>query len=104
MFDVSAEPATRSDIVELRAELKGDFAELRTELKGDIAELGTEFKGDIAELRTELRGDIDGLKREMQGMERRMLLEIGHALNVAVEQIGSKVSVVDEKYQELPRR
>ena len=48
------EPATRSDLIELRTELKGDIAELRAELKGDIAEV----RREMAELRTELKGDI----------------------------------------------
>ena len=36
--------ATKTDIAELRTELKGDIAELRAELKGDIAELRTEIQ------------------------------------------------------------
>ena len=34
---------------------KTDIAELRTELKAEIAELRTEFKAEIADLRSELR-------------------------------------------------
>jgi hypothetical protein len=55
----------KSDIAEFRTELKGDIAEFRTELKGDIAELRAELKGDIAELRAELKGDIGGLRGEL---------------------------------------
>lgn len=42
------EPATRSDLIEVRAAIKADIAEVRAELKGDIAEVRTELKGDIA--------------------------------------------------------
>jgi chromosome segregation ATPase len=59
----------RTEIAELRTELKGDIAELRTELKGEIAELRTELKGEIAELRTELKGDISGLRAELTGVK-----------------------------------
>ncbi|MEY3020481.1 MAG: hypothetical protein RLZZ272_1465 [Actinomycetota bacterium] len=38
------EPATRTDLLELRTDLKGDIAAVRTEM----AELRTELKGDIA--------------------------------------------------------
>lgn len=53
--------ATKSNIAELKTELKEDIAELRAELKGDIAELKTELKGDINAVRTEivaLRGEV----------------------------------------------
>jgi len=56
--DLLLELATKADIANLRTEI----AEVRTELKGDIANLRTELKGDIAELRTEiafLNGKID---------------------------------------------
>ena len=59
--------ATKSDISELKSELKGDIAELKSELKGDIAELKSELKGDIAELKSELKGDIAELKSELKG-------------------------------------
>jgi hypothetical protein len=49
----------------------------------------------------QLRSEI---KADLTGMERRLLLEIGHALTVAVEQIGSKAAVVDEEYGPKPAR
>ena len=55
----------KADIEGLRGELKGDIAGLRAELKGDIAGLRTELKGDISGLRTELKGDISGLRTEI---------------------------------------
>jgi len=65
--DLLLELATKADIANLRTEI----ADLRTELKGDIAsvrteiaDLRTELKGDIADLRTELKGDIADLRQE----------------------------------------
>ena len=43
--------ATKSDIVDLKAELKSDIQALKTELKTDIAEIKT----DIAKLQIEMR-------------------------------------------------
>jgi chromosome segregation ATPase len=67
----------------LRAELKGDIADLRAELKGDIANLNgglsslrAELKGDIADLRAELKGDIADLRAELKGDIADVRLEI----------------------------
>ena len=56
----------KTDIAELRQELKTDIAELRHELKTDIAELRHELKTDIAGLRTEFKSDIVGLRTEVK--------------------------------------
>lgn len=57
--------ATKSDISELRAELKADIGELRAELKADIGGLRAELKGEIGGLRAELKSDIGGLRAEL---------------------------------------
>jgi len=46
--------AVRTEIAELRTELKTGIAELRTELKTEIAELRMELKTEIAETKTDL--------------------------------------------------
>ena len=56
----------KTDIAELRQELKTDIAELRHELKTDIAELRHELKTDISELRQEVKTDISGLRHEVK--------------------------------------
>lgn len=64
----TADLATKHDLVELRAEVKGDIAvvkadlvELRAEIKGDIAVV----KADLVELRAEMKGDIAGVKADI---------------------------------------
>ena len=42
--------ARKSDITELRGELRTEMAELRVELKGEIAELRDEVRTDIRQL------------------------------------------------------
>ena len=49
-FDV----ARRSDVDNLRIELRGEIAELR----GEMAELRAELRGEMAELRSEFHGLI----------------------------------------------
>ena len=57
MADLRAE--MKADNEKLRAEMKTGNAELRTEVKTDIAEFRAEVKTDIAELRTEIaRGNL----------------------------------------------
>ena len=74
------EVATKTDLVELKTELKQDIGELRVELKQDIGELRAEFKQDISELRvefkqdiSELKGDIGELKGGIAALETKML-------------------------------
>ena len=65
---VSEGVATKSDVGELRTELKGDISELRAELKGDIGKLRAELKGDIGKLKGdigELRGEVGAVKAEL---------------------------------------
>ena len=56
----------RSDMQNVRQELKTEIAELRHELKTDIAELRHELKTDISELRQEVKTDISGLRHEVK--------------------------------------
>ncbi len=44
----------RTDMAEIRTELKGEIAQVRTELKGEIAQVRTELKDEIAQVRTDL--------------------------------------------------
>lgn len=70
--------ATKSDIAELRSELKGDIAELRSELKGDITDLRSELKGDIAWLREDnldIRGELRGIRNEITAVRQEMVRE-----------------------------
>ncbi len=70
------EVATKTDLAELKTELKQDISELRAEFKQDIGELRVEFKQDISELKGdigELKGDIGELKGGIAALETKML-------------------------------
>ena len=58
----------RTEIANLRTELKTDIANLRTELKTDIANLRTEVKSDIGSLRTKVSSDIGSLRSDLKNM------------------------------------
>ncbi len=65
--------ATKSDVSDLRNELKHDIAELRAEMKHEIAELRAEVKHDIAELRAEMKQEIALLRTEIKDIQVTML-------------------------------
>ena len=55
---------------------KSDINQLRTEIKGDITKLRTEVKDDINGLRTEVKEDIGNLKSEMIDIKVEILGEL----------------------------
>ena len=80
-----------------KGELRSAFAKLDARIDGVETSLGARIDGLEASLRSDMRD-----------MERRLVLDLGEvvqrALNITIEQIGSKFSVIDEKYQDLPGR
>jgi chromosome segregation ATPase len=57
----------KEDMANLRAELKEDMANLRAELKEDMVNLRAELKEDMANLRAELKEDMANLRAELKG-------------------------------------
>lgn len=51
----TGEPATKTDLIEARDELRGEMSAMRDELRGEISSLRLELKGDIAEIREDIR-------------------------------------------------
>ena len=75
--------ATKSDVADLKTELKTDIAnlrrdmaDLRTEFKSDMADLRTEFKTDIADLKTELKTDIADLRTDMADLKTELKSDV----------------------------
>ena len=62
----SKEFATKTDLVEVKNELKADIADVRNELKADIADVRNELKADIASVRNELKADIADVRSELK--------------------------------------
>jgi hypothetical protein len=55
VFPPAKELATKTDIAEVRGELRGGFAELRSEMRETNGELRAEMREANAELRAEMR-------------------------------------------------
>ena len=60
---ISKDLATKTDIIELKAETKADIKDMAT--KADIAELKMEVKTEITELKVELKSDIREIRTEL---------------------------------------
>jgi len=115
----------------LREEFRGEMSAMKTELRGEMSAMKTELRDEMSTMKTELRGEMTELrgemsamktemsamktemsemktemKTEMSAMKTELLLEIGQAAsrvaNVMMEHIQTLISVVDEKYQDLP--
>ena len=67
-----AELATKSDLRELRDEIKTDMLELRNELKTDMLELRSELKTDMLALKNEVKADILALRNDLETKTREL--------------------------------
>jgi HAMP domain-containing protein len=126
--DMSA-PVTRtelrSELGELRTELRTEIGELSTEfgeLRSEFGALRSEFgalRSEFGALRSEFgafRSEVDtkldlwggALLDRMTAMsaasEQRIISELARHANALQENLASQVSVVDEKYTDLPGR
>jgi uncharacterized coiled-coil DUF342 family protein len=81
----------RTEIADLRTELKTEIAEVRTEIAG----LRSELKTEIAQLRSELRTEIAAVRTEMAEMKAELLKWIIGAVGVqTVVILGALASLV----------
>jgi regulator of replication initiation timing len=81
------------------AELKTDVSELKT----DVSELKT----DVSTLKTDvstLKIEMTKLKIEMPAMEQRLTIELARHANAIQENVAVQISVIDEKYADMPGR
>ena len=66
----------RTELAEVKAELKADIAAVQTELKADINELRAELKADANELRAELKADANELRAELKADANQIRAEL----------------------------
>jgi hypothetical protein len=86
--------ATKSDIADVRAEMRQVAAELRAEmrqfaaeLRAEMAELRAELRGEMAELRAELRGELGELRGELGELHAELRAEIQRAVSGVTRQM-----------------
>ncbi len=81
----------RTELAEVKAELKADINELRAELKADANELRAELKADANELRAELKADRAVAQANLAGLEARLYR---HLWIMAASIVGLTVTLI----------
>ena len=76
--------ATKTDISELKSEIKADISELKSELKADIALLRSDMKTDKAEL----KADIALLRSDMNSMSSKIMISLGAVMAIGFTVLG----------------
>jgi hypothetical protein len=107
----------RAEIAPLatKAELQSAIAPLATKAeiallatKAEIALLATkaELRAEVALLATKVELDLWGgaLLARMDAFEHRLLAEVARHTNATFEAMSTQISVIDEKYADLPPR
>ena len=97
----TSELSTKTDVAEVRSELKTEIAEvrteiagLRTELKTEIAEVRTEIaevRTEIAEVRSELKTESAEIRTEIAGLRTELKAEIAQTSNRTVYILGGLI-------------
>lgn len=92
------QPVTRK---ELREEMDALDAKLDAKLSTFAGAIFAAIRASKDELKQELRHEI---VQVVAASERRLMAELGAHTRASTEELASRVSVVDEKYQDLPER
>ena len=113
-------PVTRGELraelapLATKAELRAAIAPLAT--KAEIAPLATkaELRAAIAPLATKVELELWGgallarlegaLRARLDAFEHRLLADLARHTNAAFESMSTQISVIDEKYNDLPPR
>jgi ribosomal protein L29 len=82
----------RSEIAELRSEMKAEIQELRSDTKAEIQELRSEVKAEIQELRSEMRGEIAQVRSEIAQV-RSEIAQLGTSLRAEMAQLEHRVLI-----------
>ena len=87
---------------------RGEFAQFEIRLEQRLAQLAT--KAEIAQLATKAELEIWGgallarLLERIDSVEQRLLAELARHTRASYEDMSAQISVIDEKYADLPLR
>ena len=101
--------ATKKDVEHLGAALRQELASnkdvqnLGGTLRGEIEALGEALRGEMAAQGEALRHDL-ATKKELLAMEQRLSFQIAHAIHAGIENVGSMIGALDDKYTDLPAK
>ena len=90
----ATELATRSDVRDVRDELKGDIQDVRTE----IQDVRNELKTEIQNVRTEIRDVRDELKTEIQDV-RNEIQDVRNELKTEIQDVRNEVLRLENRME-----
>jgi hypothetical protein len=107
----------REELAVVRTEVRGEFklvreeiSQLRTEARANLEIWGgalfarIEARFDLCATRKDMEGGFDELRKDMLAMEQRLGIDLARHVKAIQESLSVQVSVVDEKYADLPDR
>ena len=68
--------ATKSDVADLRSDLKTEIVALRSDLKAEIADVRSDLKAEIADVRSDLKAEIADVRSDLREVELRLETKI----------------------------
>ena len=102
--------STKTEIAQLATSSKTEIAQLAISTKTEIAQLATSTKAEIAQLATKAELELWGgallarLLDRIDSSEQRLLAELARHTRASYEDMSTQISVIDEKYADLPPR
>ncbi|EDT7383041.1 DUF1640 domain-containing protein [Salmonella enterica] len=85
--------ATKSDLAELKGELRSDLVQVKGGLSTDLAQVKGGLSTDLAELKSELKSDISSLEVRMMV---NMMQAINNSQNAIMEKMDRRFDRVDD--------
>ena len=67
--------ASKTDLIEVRNELKNEIIEVRNELKNEIIEVRNELKNEINEVRNELKNEINEVRKDIELIRKEVVIK-----------------------------
>jgi uncharacterized coiled-coil DUF342 family protein len=84
----------RAEVRSVRSELRSEIGELRSEVRSDTGEFRTEVRSDTGEFRTEVRSDIAELRHDLRRLDDRFFQMLVLQVGTLLAALGSLVSAL----------
>ncbi|ECI4645532.1 DUF1640 domain-containing protein [Salmonella enterica subsp. salamae] len=84
---------TKSDLAELKGELRFDLAQVNGELRADLAQVRGDLRADLGELKSELKSDTSSLETRMMV---NMMQAINNSQNAIMDKMDRRFDRVDD--------
>ena len=76
--------ALKSDITDLRSEMRTEISDLRSEVRTEISGLRSEMQTEISGLRSEMHKETGGIRSELGNMHRQYWITFGGLITIII--------------------